>query len=201
MHPNRAFHDLDDAAALALAERIAFAHVFAFAGGQPMVAHAPIVRFGPDRFRFHLARSNRLARHLDGATVLLSLVGAHGYVTPNWYDRPGDQVPTWNYVAVEIDGIARALDEAALTEQLDRLSDLHEPGLSSSPWTRAKMNPARFDVLRKAICGFEVTVGAVRVTNKLSQNKPAHDRVGVIAGLEASGNAALALAIRASDSA
>lgn len=195
MHPNRAFHDLDEEAALAAAERTAFAHIFV-AGEPPVVAHAPIVRAGARAVQFHLARANRATARLDGARVLLSIVSAHGYITPNWYDPPGDQVPTWNYLAIELDGVARLLSDAALIEQMDRLSELHEPGLSAVPWTRRKMDPARFDAMRKAILGFEVTIEAIRVTNKLSQNKPARDRAGVIAGLEAAGNTALASAMR-----
>jgi transcriptional regulator len=168
----------------------------AVADGVPAAAHAPIVRAGDRAFRFHLARGNRLTPHLDGARVLLSLVGEHGYITPNWYRPPGDQVPTWNYVAVEIDGTTRLLPDEALVEQLDRLAEVHEPGLSPVPWSRAKMDPAKFDAMRNAIRGFEVTVEAIRVTNKLGQNKSAHDREGVIAGLEASGNTTLAAAIR-----
>ncbi|HEU4970083.1 FMN-binding negative transcriptional regulator [Sphingomonas sp.] len=196
MHPNPAFHDLDEGAALAAAERIGFAHIVAVVEGAPMVAHAPIARAGARAFRFHLARGNRLTPHLDGARVLLSLVGPHGYITPNWYRPPGDQVPTWNYVAVELDGTARLMPDEALVEQLDRLAEVHEPGLSPLPWTRGKMDPAKFDAMRSAIRGFEVTVDAVRVTNKLGQNKAAPDREGVIAGLEASGNFALAAALR-----
>jgi transcriptional regulator len=196
VHPNRTFHDLSDEDALVLAERLGFAHIFAATSGGPMVAHAPVVRAGERAFRFHLARGNRLSGHLDGAAVLLSLTGPHGYITPNWYDPPGDQVPTWNYLAVELDGIARLLPDEALIEQLDRLAELYEPGLSPRPWTRGKMDPARFDAMRKAIRGFEVEVTAVRVTRKLSQNKPAEDRAGVMAGLVASGNVALAQAMR-----
>jgi len=197
MHPNRAFHDLSDEAALALADEIAFAHVAAVIDGRPAVAHAPVVRSGDRAFRFHLARGNRLTRHLDGAPVLLSLVGAHGYITPNWYDPPGDQVPTWNYLAVEIDGTARLMPDEDLIEQLDRLAEVHEPGLSPRPWTRAKMDPAKFDAMRKAITGFEVSVEAVRVTRKLSQNKPLNDRFGVVRGLQAAGNHALAALMHA----
>jgi transcriptional regulator len=196
MHPNPAFHDRDEEAALAAAERIAFAHIVAVVDGVPVVAHAPVVRAGERAFRFHLARGNRLTPHLDGARVLLSLVGAHGYVTPNWYRPTGDQVPTWNYVAVELEGTAQLLPDVALVEQLDRLAEVHEPGLSPAPWTRGKMDSAIFDAMRKAIRGFEVMVDALRITSKLSQNKPTHDRDGVIAGLEASGNTALALAMR-----
>lgn len=197
MHPNRAFHVLDDEAALDLAHRIGLAHIFLTGpDGAPIVAHAPVVRAAPRLFRFHLARGNRAVRHLDGARVLLSLVGAHGYITPNWYDPPGDQVPTWNYLGVEIEGIARVVPEPDLVDQLDRLAAEHEPGLSPKPWTRDKMAPARFAAMMKAITGFEVEVTEVRATVKLSQNKPEADRLRLIAGLEAAGNAALATAMR-----
>lgn len=196
MHPNPVFRGPDEEVALETAERIAFAHIVAALDGVPILAHAPIVRAGARAVRFHLARGNRLTPHLDGARVLLSLVGPHGYITPNWYDPPGDQVPTWNYVAIELEGTARLLHDAAMIEQLDRLAEIHEPGLSPVPWTRGKMDAATFDTMRKAIRGFEVVVDAVRFTNKLSQNKPAHDRDGVIAGLEASGNSGLVAAMR-----
>ena len=58
------------------------------------------------------------------------------------------------------------------------------------------MDPAKFDAMRRAIRGFEVEVTAVRVTRKLSQNKPAADKAGVVAGLVATGNRALAEAMR-----
>lgn len=196
MHPNRAFHDLDEGEALAIAHRIAFTHIMTVIDGRPAVAHAPIVRAGERSVRFHLARGNRLTAHLDGAQVLLSVTGAQGYVTPNWYEPPGDQVPTWNYLAIEIEGVARLLPDEGLIAQLDLLAETHEPGLSPKPWTRGKMDPARFDAMRKAIRGFEVSVETIRVTRKLSQNKPAQNRAGVIAGLEAAGNLALAEAMR-----
>lgn len=162
-----------------------------------MVVHAPVTRHG-GALRFHVARANRIARHLDGTAVLLSLVEPHGYISPNWYERPGDQVPTWNYVAIEIDGVAAVIGEAALVEQLDALAAAHEPRVNpAAPWTRAKMDDAVFRRMLRGITGFAVTVGAVRATTKLSQNKGATDRAGVIAGLAAGGNVALAEAVRA----
>ena len=104
MHPNPAFRANADL--LVHAARIGFAHIFATTPAGPMVAHAPVTLHG-QRLRFHLARANRLHPHLDGTAVLLSLAGPDGYVSPNWYERPGNQVPTWNYVAIEIEGIAR----------------------------------------------------------------------------------------------
>lgn len=191
MHPNSAFRaegvDLLDAA-----EAIGLAHIFALTDDGPMVVQAPVTRHGAT-LRFHVARGNRITPALDGARVALSLVGVHGYVSPNWYAVPGDQVPTWNYTSVEIDGVARAIDEPALIEQLDRLAAVHEP--RDHPWDRAKMDPAAFAGLLRAIRGFAVTVEAARGTIKLSQNRSAADRAGVVAGLTRAGGHALAAAM------
>lgn len=197
MHPNRAFRFAEDASMLAFAARRGFAHIFASTPDGPMVAHAPITPCG-GAFRFHVARGNPIARHLDGATLLLSISDTDGYVSPSWYADPlgSKHVPTWNYVAVEIVGTARLLDDAELTAQLDTLAALNEPRVSPElPWTRAKTDPEYFDKLLKALVGVEVAVDAVRGTTKLSQHRPDEDNVGVIAGLRRSGNPALAEAM------
>ena len=107
-------------------------------------------------------------------------------------------MPTWNYVAVEAEGSARRLDEAALIAHLDALSAAHEQRLAPrTPWTRAKMALGRFEAMLPAIAGYELRVEHWRGTRKLSQNKPMDDVARVIAGLEAQGNAALAAAMRA----
>jgi transcriptional regulator len=193
MHPNKAFRFDSDAAMLDWAFARGFAHILATTAEGPLVAHAPIVPAGDKAARFHLARANRLTPLLDGARVIISIAGPDGYITPNWYADPGQQVPTWNYLAVEIEGTARALDEASLIGQLDTLAAIHEPRvIPENPWTRAKMDDARFRAMLRAIVGFEVTIEAVRGTNKLSQNKSDADRAGTIEGLTGSGNVALA---------
>lgn len=197
MHPNTAFRFDSDAAMLDWAVARGFAHIFAATTDGPMVAHAPIVRAAGNALRFHIARANRITPLLDGARVLLSVAGADGYIAPTWYTDPIQQVPTWNYVAIEIEGIARVIDEEALIAQLDALAALHEPRVApDNPWTRAKMDDARFRAMLHAIIGFEVTIEAIRGTDKLSQNKSADDRAGVIRGLIGSGNAALADVMR-----
>lgn len=196
MHPNPAFRS-DTAAMLSRAAAMGFAHLFLATAEGPMVVHAPITLAGDDAIRFHVARGNRAFRHLDGARVLASVTGAQGYVTPNWYADPATQVPTWNYLAVEIEGPVRALGEDELIDQLDTLAAEHEPRvIPDNPWTPAKMDDARFRAMLRAIGGFELTIDAARSTAKLSQNKSAEDRARVIAGLLASGNATLATAMQ-----
>src|SRR3569833_154325 len=157
MHPNRAFRFDSDAAILDWAVARGFAHIFADTPDGPMVVHAPIVAVGTDAVRFHVSRGNRMAPHLDGARVLISIAGPDVYITPNWYVDGAASVPTWNYVSAEIDGTARAIDEETLTDQLDRLAALHEPRVAPHrPWTRDKMPEDRFRVLFLVFFGFVV---------------------------------------------
>lgn len=190
MHPNATFRDTATDW-LAFADARGFAHIFALTAEGPMAVHAPVTRHG-DEVRFHVSRANRIAGHLADAPVIASVASVDGYVSPSWYVDPTNQVPTWNFVAVEIEGVARALDDAATTEQLDALAARHEPRVSpDKPWTRGKMDPALFEKMLRGIRGFRIEVGAVRETVKLSQHRPA-DLAGTLAGLRAAGQHALA---------
>ncbi len=179
MHPNASFH-ADAAAGLALAEEIAFATLVA--GG--MVAHAPVMVVDGELW-FHLARGNRLCAALPGRATACVL-DAGGYVTPDWYARGANQVPTWNYRAAEAEGDVRALSDAEVLRQMDLLAAAHEPRVGGR-WTRAKLDAATEAALIGAIRGFALTPDAWRVTLKASQNKAAADRHGVRAGLAAAG--------------
>ena len=197
MHPNSAFRPRQDDLAELLVREVGFAAVFASTPDGPRVAHAPVV-LSDDRttLQFHLARGNALTRHLGGAIALAVVQGPDAYVSASWYAE-ADQVPTWNYVAIEMEGVVRKLDDAELVAQLDTLSAAHEARVGANPpWTRAKMNPALFSKMTGAIVGFEMRIAAWRPTIKLSQNKSTDERGRVIAGVEATGHGALAELMR-----
>ena len=193
MHPDPAFRPKDADLAALLVREIGFAAIFAGTPDGPRVAHAPVVLGADDRtLQFHLSRGNGLTKHLDGTTALAVVQGPDAYVSASWY-AAADQVPTWNYVAVEMEGVVRKLDRDALTSQLDTLSADHEARVGANPpWTRDKTSPAVISKLTDAIIGFEMTISAWRPTVKLSQNKPADERARVIEGLKAQGHGALA---------
>jgi transcriptional regulator len=180
MHPSRAFAWDDREALLAFVADISFGTI---AADGPLVAHVPAVVAGPDRLRFHLSRSNRAAAALEGKRAIFSVLGPDSYVSPDWYGTP-DQVPTWNYLALEAEGPLRRLDEAELAALLDDLSAAHEARLAPKPpWTRAKMSPGRFEAMLKAIIGYELTIEDLRGTRKLGQNKKEAERAGAAGGL------------------
>lgn len=196
MHPNRSFHWQDRDAMLGFVADVSFAHIFAATPDGPHVAHAPVIVTRKGNLRFHLARSNALAKHLDGLTALASLTGPEAYISPDWYGTE-DQVPTWNYLAVEAEGRVRRLGETDLVALLDDLSATHEARLlPKKPWTRAKMTPGRFDAMLKAIEAFELQIEALRGTAKMGQNKSIAEMNGAVAGLEATGRPSVAALMR-----
>lgn len=178
MHPNRAFAWEDREAMLAFVAEIAFATI---AAEGPVVVHAPVLVAGPDRLLFHVSRGNRAK--LEGRRAIVSVLGPDAYISPDWYGVE-DQVPTWNYLAVEAEGPLRRLDEEELAELLDGLSAAHEARLAPKPaWTRAKMTPGKFESMLKAIIGYELAIEDLRGTRKLGQNKSEAERLNAAAGL------------------
>ena len=183
MHPARDFHETDPAALAARVAERGFAVIIATRGDRPLVAHAPVL-LDEGRLRFHLSAANPLAAALSPAGWALAVItGDEAYVSPDWYALP-DQVPTWNYVSVEIEGPARVLSRAEATALLDDLAARYEAELAPKPpWSRAKMNPARFEAMLSGIIAFEMTVERLAGISKLSQNKPDEEIARVAAAL------------------
>ena len=195
MHPDKAFRFTADDPALAFVAATAFAHLFGATPDGPRVAHVPLLVLPTGALRFHLSNGNALARHLDGATVLASVGGPGGYVSPNWYGDPVGHVPTWNYRTAEIDGVVRALGWDDLRDLLDRSAATFEPRVGQD-WTMAKMDPVRRDAMMRAITAFELVPTAIRSTDKNSQNRSEADAQRVVAAMEAIGALAGAAEIR-----
>lgn len=196
MHPNAAFRDSNRALCEALIEEIGFGMVFATTPDGPRVAHVPLLSTGDGAIQFHLARGNALTRHLNGMTALIVVNGPDGYVSPRWYADP-EQVPTWNYVAVELEGRVRRMDSDGLLAQLEGLSERHEERIVEGDyWSMDKLPEPKLRSLLAGIVGFELEVQVWRETLKLSQNKPADERAGVADGLESEGSPAIAQLMR-----
>jgi transcriptional regulator len=196
MHPNPAFRGGEDRAlAAAVVAEVGFGMVFAATPDGPRVAHTPLLATGDGAVQFHLSRGNALTRWLDGATAVAVVNGLDGYVAPRWYADIGT-VPTWNYVAVEMEGRVRRMDGEGLLGLLEALAAQHEARLPAPAWTMDKLPEPKKRQLLAGIVGFELEVTAWRPTFKLSQNKSAEDRAAVAAGLEATGSGAIAALMR-----
>ncbi len=140
------------------------------------------------RITGHVARANPLWREADGQPVLLLFQGPQAYVSPNWYPSKalhGKAVPTWNYTMVQVHGTLRAIEDRPWLHALvTRLTDHHEDG-RPAPWRVADAPPDYLEAMLKAIVGIEIEVARVEGKFKLSQNRSADDRTGVVLGLDA----------------
>ena len=195
MHPNPAFRTDDRALMEKLIDENGFGTVFLTTPEGPRVAHTPLLSTGEDAVQFHLARGNALTRHLDGATALITVNGPDGYVSPRWYANR-DTVPTWDYVAIELEGRVRRTQDAELEVFLHTLIAKHERRTGGEPWRAEEASGPLWAGLFRAIVGFELEVTAWRPTIKLSQKKSPAERATIAAGLDASGAPALARLMR-----
>ncbi len=195
MHPNPLYRSDDSAADAALVGQIGFGMVFAATPDGPRVAHTPLLMTEGGAVQFHLARSNALARHLDGATALIVVNGPDAYVSPRWYDDR-NTVPTWDYVALELEGPVRRIDDDGLEAFLHAAIAKHETQLGGEPWRAEESSETMWAGLFRGIVGFELTVAARRPTYKLSQNKSPETRARIADGLAEAGAPALAEWVR-----
>jgi len=148
--------------------------------------------------RGHVARNNDHWRREIIGDALVIARGPDSYITPAWYASKAEHgrvVPTWNYITAHVHGTLTVHDDPSWVADLVReLTDHHERD-RSHPWS-VDDAPEKFLAGQlRAIVGVEVTIKRVEAKFKLSQNRPAADIDGVLAGLRDGGDLAGAEAV------
>jgi transcriptional regulator len=142
----------------------------------------------------HLARPNPQTREVIGEALMI-FQGTDGYMTPSYYAtkrETGKVVPTWNYISIHAYGALRFIDDRARKlEIVTRLTNLHE-SKRAAPWAVSDA-PADFvQGMLNGIIGLELTITRLEGKWKMSQNRPATECPGIVAGLRADGRPDLA---------
>ena len=175
MHPNPAYRDTTTDENLAFARERGFGVLAANGDTAPMLSHIPfLVSEDGSSADLHLVRSNPISRVLRQGELPASIAvsGPDSYISPDWYGI-GDQVPTWNYVAVHLIGTLAPLPDAKLPDLLERLSVSFEERLTPKPvWYQSKVDPDALSRMMRMIRPFRFTITDVQGTWKLNQNKP-----------------------------
>jgi len=134
----------------------------------------------------HVARANPQWRLAPSGDAMAIFAGPEAYVTPSWYATKQEThkvVPTWNYVAVHAYGPVEFFDDAdRLLDVVTRLTDLHE----QSRKDRWAVTDAPADFVKaqlRGIVGLRMPITRLDAKRKMSQNRNAADRAGVIDGL------------------
>jgi transcriptional regulator len=136
----------------------------------------------------HMARANPHWKEIaDGAPALLVCAGPQAYISPSWYAAKaehGKVVPTWNYLSVQLRGLARVHDDVEwLRRQVSALTNEHEDD-RAHPWHVTDAPSEFVGAQLRGIIGVSVQIERVEAKAKLSQNRSAEDRRGVIEGLD-----------------
>ena len=58
----------------------------------------------------HLTKADPHWQQIPKQKVLITLQGEHNCVSPSWYES--SEVPTWNYQAVHVEGVAQKLTDS-----------------------------------------------------------------------------------------
>jgi transcriptional regulator len=143
--------------------------------------------------RGHLARANPQWKDLAaGQPALAIFQGPDAYISPSWYatkKQTGKVVPTWNYVAIHAAGPITFFDDAdKLLALVTELTSRHE-GPRREPWAVSDAPADFIQGMLRAIVGFELRIEQLEGKWKMSQNRPAEDRPGIVAGLRDEGGA------------
>jgi transcriptional regulator len=135
----------------------------------------------------HLARANPHCKDLaDGNEALMIFQGPEGYITPNWYPskaQGGKVVPTWNFAVVHAYGRPEVMkDPDWLREHVTELTAQQE-SRETKPWRPSDAPASYIDAMLRGIVGFRFPIARLEGKWKMSQNREAQDRAGVVRGL------------------
>lgn len=137
----------------------------------------------------HLAKANPQWKLPAIGQALVIFTGPDAYITPSWYASKrehGKVVPTWNYEAVHAYGPPEFFeDPARLHDAVTRLTNLHE-GPREDRWAVTDAPDQFIQSQLKGIVGVRLPIERIEGKRKMSQNRPAIDRAGVIEGLASS---------------
>ena len=140
----------------------------------------------------HVARANPQWKAIPVGDAMAIFMGPDAYVTPSWYQtkrETGKVVPTWNYITVHAYGPVEFFEDTVrLFNVVTKLTTLHEHP-RAEPWTVADAPDAFIQSQLRGIIGLRMPITRLEGKRKMSQNRSAEDRAGVIKGLASSDEA------------
>lgn len=115
----------------------------------------------------HLDKNNPQCAFLNNRKVFIIFSGPNTYISPNTYTT--DQLPTWNYIKVHIEGISIINnDPDAIKTSMVEMTRFLET--SENPFVLDYNHP-RMNQLINYVTGIEITITRIEGKFKLSQDK------------------------------
>jgi len=133
----------------------------------------------------HLAKANPHSDVLNNEDVMIVFQGPSAYISPSNYDHKTN-VPTWNYIAVHMQGKAKIITEKEkLFQLMEQSINYFEPAYMSQ-W---KALPEKYvNEMLNHITGLEIEISSWEGKFKLSQNKTETEKTRIIESLKNTNN-------------
>ena len=167
-----------------LIEEVCFGTLIEYLDGALYAAHIPL-HFDKDRkwAYGHLAKANELAAkwilEYSKNDALFVINGPSAYISSSWYTS--EEVPTYNYTAIQVKGTRRLRDCNETDDDLKRLVNYYEQeepkGLTYDTYSPKTL------LQSKGVVGFSLEIKSVKAIEKLSQNRK-EDQKSIIKQLE-----------------
>jgi transcriptional regulator len=137
----------------------------------------------------HLARANPQWKDLAAADeALMIFQGPQAYISPNWYPSKaehGKVVPTWNYVALHAYARPEVIEDANWLRRHVAELTAQEEANEPRPWALSDAPDDYVERMLRGIVGFRFRIARIEGKWKMSQNRGAEDRDGIVTGLRA----------------
>lgn len=132
----------------------------------------------------HVGRPDERAHELGEHEVLVIIQGAHGYVSPGWYEDD-EFVPTWNHATAHLYGTPEILSDDENFQVLSNLVDHFEKRMPEPVSLQIDEEAARH--IATGTIGIRIRVTRFDARLKLSQNKSPEVVERIIGALEGDG--------------
>jgi transcriptional regulator len=163
----------DEPEIISFIQKNAFATLITQGVNRPTATHLPFIleqpREGHAILSGHIARANPQWKSIpEQGEVLVMFQGPHAYISSSWYNH--ENVPTWNYLAVQVYGQIKIIQDDELLKHLKKLVDTYEAGRPNRVSVET-MNESYLASQIRALVGFEIQITEVQASAKLSQNR------------------------------
>ena len=139
-------------------------------GGEILYLYGHLMK-GTDHFQALLANNN----------VLAVFTGDNHYISANYY-KGGQSASTWNYETVHVRGQVEWVDEIMLRNILAKTQDYFEKTVNEDCFFET-LADSYVNKHLAAIIGFKINIQSIKATIKMSQDKGAEERKGIVEGL------------------
>jgi transcriptional regulator len=132
----------------------------------------------------HISRQNVQSSTFDGKqNGVIVFRGPHGYISPAWYAKPGNVVPTWNFAVVHATGKMRPVESGKqLHDLLAKLIAKFE-SYEGTGYDFAKIDDDYKTRMMGGIIGFELEVELLEGKFKLGQDRNPADKASLLKNL------------------